>query len=79
MLQSTPMLSRQDSADPCACQQVDPPHVWTGTGTVDTQSLIAAVARAYNDVYYLETDVTAAAIMGASRATHVAQARHLCA
>jgi len=79
MLQSTPMLSRQDSADPCACQQVDPPHVWTGTGTVDTQSLIAAVARAYNDIYCLETAVTAAAILGPSRATAVAWARHLCA
>ncbi len=79
MLQSTPMLSRQDSADPCACQQVDPPHVWTGTGTVDTQSLIAAVARAYNDVYYPEPAVTTAAILGPSRTVHVAQARHLCA
>ncbi len=79
MLQSTPMLSRQDSADPRACQQVDPPHAWTGPGTVDAQSLIAAVARAYTDIYYLETDVTPAAILGPSRATSVAQARHLCA
>ena len=79
MLQSTPMLSRQDSADPRACQQVDPARAWTGARTVDTQVLIAAVARAYNDVYYLETDVTPAAILGPSRATHVVQARHLCA
>ena len=79
MLQSTPMLSRQDSADPRACQQVDPPLAWTGTGTVDTRSLIAAVVRAYNDTYYLETDVTPDAILGPSRATSVAQVRHLCA
>ncbi len=79
MLQSTPMLSRQDSADPRACQQVDPTRAWTGAGTVDTPSLIAAVARAYNDVYYLETDVTPGAILGPSRMPAVAQARHLCA
>ncbi len=79
MLQSTPMLSRQDSADPRACQQVDPPHAWTHVGTVDTPSLIAAVARAYNDAYDLAADVTPAAILGPSRATHIAQARHLCA
>ena len=79
MLQCTPMLSRQDSADPRACQQVDPPHARTGAGTVDAQSLIAAVARAYTDIYYLETDVTPDAILGPSRATAVAQARHLCA
>jgi len=79
MLQSTPMLSQQDSADPRACQQVDPAHAWTGAGTVDTRSLIAAVTRAYTDVYGLETAVTAAAILGPSRATAVAWARHLCA
>jgi len=79
MLQSTPMLSRQDSADLHACQQVDPAHAWTGAGTVDTPSLIAAVARAYNDIYGLETAVTPAAILGPSRATAVAWARHLCA
>jgi hypothetical protein len=79
MLQSTPMLSRQDSADPRACQQDTPALVWTRTETVDTQSLIAAVARAYNDAYDLMADVTPDAILGASRATHVAQARHLCA
>ncbi len=79
MLQSTPMLSRQDSADPRACQQDDPARAWTGAGTVDMQSLIAAVVRAYNDVYCLADDVTPAAILGPSRATAVAQARHLCA
>jgi len=79
MLQSTPMLSRQDSADTRACQRDDPARPWTGAGTVDTRSLIAAVARAYNDIYCLEIDVTPAAILGPSRATHVVQARHLCA
>jgi len=78
MLQSTPMLSRQDSADARACQRDNPAPVWTGTGTVDTSSLIAAVARAYNDIH-LGADVTPGAILGPSRATHVAQARHLCA
>ncbi len=77
MLQSTPMLSRQDSADPRACQQVGPPYAWAHAGTVDPQSLIAAVARAYNDIYFLETAVTPAAILGPSRATAVAWARHL--
>jgi len=58
-----------------------PPSVvaWTGAGTVDTRSLIAAVARAYTDVYGLETDVTPAAILGPGRTPAVAQARHLCA
>ncbi len=79
MLQSTPMLSRQDSADPRACQRDDPARAWTGDGTVDTRSLIAAVARAYTDVYYLETDVTPAAIRGPGRTPAVAWARHLCA
>ncbi len=79
MLQSTPMLSRQDSADSRACQRVDPARAWTGAGTVDTRSLIAAVARAYNDIYYLAADVTPAAILGPGRTPAVAQARHLCA
>ncbi len=79
MLQSTPMLSRQDSVDPRACQQDDPARAWTGAGTVDTRSLIAAVARAYNDIYCLAADVTPAAILGPGRATHVVRARHLCA
>ncbi len=79
MLESTPMLSRQDSADTRACQQVNPARAWTGAGTVDTRSLIAAVVRAYNGVYCLETDVTPAAILGPGRATHAVQARHLCA
>jgi len=79
MLQSTPMLSRQDSADSRACQRDNPARAWTGARTVDTRSLIAAVTRAYNDVYCLETDVTPAAILGPGRATHAVQARHLCA
>jgi hypothetical protein len=79
MLQSTPMLSRQDSADARACQRDNPAPVWTRTGTVDTRSLIAAVARAYNDAYDLAADVTPEAILGPSRATHITQARHLCA
>ena len=79
MLQSTPMLSRQDSADTRACQRDDPARAWTRAGTVDTRSLIAAVARAYNDVYYLETDVTPTAILGPGRTPAVAWARHLCA
>ena len=79
MLQSTPMLSRQDSADPRACQQDAPALVWTRTETVDTQSLIAAVARAYNDAYDLMADVTPDAILAPGRATHAVRARHLCA
>jgi len=79
MLQSTPMLSRQDSADARACQRDDPARAWTGAGTVDARSLIAAVARAYNDVYGLAADVTTAAILGPGRATAVAWARHVCA
>jgi len=46
---------------------------------VDVGRIVDAVIRAYNDVYYLDTDVTPAAILGPGRATHVAQARHLCA
>jgi len=79
MLQSTPMPCTEDNADARLCQRVDPTHMWTGAGTVDTRSLIAAVARAYNDAYDLAADVTPEAILGPSRATHVAQARHLCA
>ncbi len=79
MLQSTPMLSRQDSADTRACQRDNPAPAWTGTGTVDTRSLIAAVARAYNAGYHLADDVTPEAILGPGRAPAVAQARHLCA
>ncbi len=79
MLQSTPMLSQQDSADTRACQRASASSVWTHVGTLDTPSLIAAVARAYNDAYNLVADVTPDAILGPSRATSVAQARHLCA
>jgi len=78
MLQSTPMLSRQDSADPRACQWDSTPPVWTRTGMVDTQPIIAAVARAYNEAYPT-ADVTPDALVRAGRTPHVAQARHLCA
>ncbi len=78
MLQSTPMLSRQDSADPRACQWDSAHPVWTRTGMVDTSPIIAAVVHAYNDTH-LTADVTPDAILSPSRATHVAHARHLCA
>ncbi|MCA1599570.1 MAG: hypothetical protein LC769_11275, partial [Chloroflexi bacterium] len=45
---------------------------------VDTQAIIAAVVHAYNDAHPV-ADVTPDAILSPSRATHVAQARHLCA
>jgi hypothetical protein len=85
------MLYREHSVCTPACQCPDvasghiappvPPSVvaWTDAGTVDTPSLIAAVARAYNDVYGLTSDVTPTAILAPGRAIHVAQARHLCA
>ena len=78
MLQSTPMLSRQDSADPRACQWDSASPVWTRAGLVETSPIIAAVARAYNDVHPA-SDVTQAAILGRNRTPHVAHARHLCA
>jgi len=78
MLQSTPMLSRQDSADPRACQWDSAPPVWTRTGMVDTRPIIAAVARAYNEAHPT-ADVTPDALVRPGRTPHVAQARHLCA
>ncbi len=78
MLQSTPMLSRQDSADPRACQWDSAPPVWTRAGMVDTQPIIAAVVQAYNEAYPT-ADVTPGAIVRPGRTPHVAQARHLCA
>ncbi len=78
MLQSTPMPCTEDNADARLCQRVDPARAWTGAGTVDTRSLIAAVVRAYNDIYGLEIDVTPAAILGPGRTPAVAQARHVC-
>jgi len=78
MLQSTPMLSQQDSADPRVCQRDNARPVWTRTGLVDTQPIIAAIVRAYNDAHPV-ADVTPDAILSPSRATHVAHARHLCA
>jgi len=78
MFQSTPMLSRQDSADPRACQWDSAPPVWTRAGMVDTQPIIAAVVQAYNEAYPT-ADVTPGAIVRPGRTPHVAQARHLCA
>jgi len=78
MLQSTPLLSRQDSADPRACQWDSVPPVWTRAGMVDTQPIIAAVARAYNEAHPT-ADVTPDALVRPGRTAHVAQARHLCA
>jgi len=78
MLQSTPMLSQQDSADPRVCQRDNAHPVWTRTGLVDTQPIIAAIVRAYNDAHPA-ADVSPDAIRSPSRATHVAHARHLCA
>ncbi len=78
MLQSTPMLSRHDSAHPRACQWDSAPPVWTRTGMVDTLPIIAAVVRAYNDVHPA-ADVTADAIVRPGRTPHVTWARHLCA
>ncbi len=79
MLQSTPMLFRQDSADPRACQQATSSQAWTRLGMVETEPIIAAVARAYNALYHLADDVTPEAILGPGRPPAVAQARHLCA
>ncbi len=78
MLQSIPMLSQQDSADPRVCQRDNAHPVWTRTGLVDTRPIIAAVMRAYNDAHPI-ADVTPDAVLSPSRATHVAHARHLCA
>ncbi len=79
MLQSTSMLFRQDSADARACQQAHPSPAWTRLGMVETEPIIAAVARAYNALYHRADDVTSEAIRGPGRPPAVAQARHLCA
>jgi len=79
MLESTPMPCTEHSNDALLCQQASALPVWTRTGMVETQPIIAAVARAYSALYHLAADVTPAAILGPSRATHIAQARHLCA
>jgi len=73
MLESTPMPSRQDSADARACQQDRLPKARTGA-----QKVIAAVARAYNAAYPA-AGITPEAILGPSRAADIARARHLCA
>ncbi len=66
MLQSTPMLSRQDSADPRACQLNSARPVWAGTEQVDTRPIIAAIVHAYNDAHPA-ADVTADAIVRPGR------------
>jgi len=73
MLQSTPMLSRQDSADARACQS--DAHIPPFPGAY---KVVAAVAHAYRDAYPTAA-VTPDAILGPSRAPDVARARHLCA
>ncbi len=73
MLESTPMLSRQDSAHARACQQDRPMNARMGA-----QKVIAAVVRAYNDAYPA-AGVTPEALLGKDRTPHVAWARHLCA
>jgi len=78
MLQSTPMLSRQDSADARACQPDSAPLVWTRTERVATQPIIAAIVHAYNEAHPT-ADVTADAIVRPGRTPHVTWARHLCA
>jgi hypothetical protein len=79
MLRSTPMLSRQDSNDALLCQRATARPVWTHMGMVETEPIIAAVARAYTAAYYLADEVTPAAILGPGRTPTVAWARHLCA
>jgi len=84
MLENTPMPYQEHSNDARACQYPDDYHggkpapVWTRTGTVDTGRIIAAVAHAYNEAH-LTADVSPTAILGPTRAVHVAHARHLCA
>jgi len=73
MLQSTPMLSRQDNADARACQSDAHIPLFPGAHKV-----VAAVVRAYRDAYPATT-VTSDTILGPSRAADIARARHLCA
>jgi len=73
MLQSTPMLSRQDNADARACQS--DAHIPPFLGA---HKVIAAVVRAYHDAYPAAA-VECADILGPSRAVDIARARHLCA
>ncbi len=79
MLESTPMPCTEHSNDALLCQQASALPVWTRTGMVETQPIIAAVARAYTALDNLADDVTPAAILGPGRTPAVAQARHLCA
>jgi len=79
MLESTPMPCTEHSNDALLCQQASALPVWTRTGMVETQPIIAAVARAYSALYHLAADVTPAAILGPGRGAAVAPARPLCA
>jgi len=72
--ESTPLLSSEHTATTYACQQ-KARSLSGGQG----QKVIAAVARAYAALYGEADGVTPAAIGGRSRASAVAQARHLCA
>ncbi len=89
MLESIPMPCTDDSAGARRCQW---PSVTTAdaalsaplitsarVGSGDIGRVLAAVARAYNALYYPAVGVTPAAILDKDRTPHVAQARHLCA
>jgi len=84
MRENTPTSYPEHSNDARVCQYPDGSQsgetslAWTRTGMIDTSAIIAAVAHAFNDAHPA-TDVTHAAILSPSRATHVAHARHLCA
>ncbi len=58
-----------------------PPAIVAGarSGSINVGRVLAAVARAYNAVYYPVVDVTPAAILAKGRTPDVAQARHVCA
>jgi len=73
MLESIPLLSRQDNAPARACQSAA--HIPPFPGAY---KVIAAVVRAYRDAYPAAA-VTPDAILGPSRAADIARARHLCA
>ena len=84
MLENTPMPYPEHSNDAHVCQYPNdsqsgkPSLAWTRAGMIDTRPIIAAVVHAYNDAHPA-ADVTPDAILSPHRATHVVQARHLCA
>jgi len=84
MRENTPVPYPEHSNDARACQYPDGGQsgktslACPRTGMIDTSSIIAAVARAYNDTYPA-ADVTPDAIVRLGRTPHLAQARHLCA